>query len=106
MYAGSKLTGEYYCEIYSKLYDIDITCLRPFNIYGPRQNDAYAGVISKFLDRLSDNKRPIIYGDGKQTRDFIHVSDIVNAFYLSLFYKKKNFQNLTLQQKSQFPSII
>lgn len=96
VYAGSKLTGEYYCEIYSKLYDIDITCLRPFNIYGPRQNDAYAGVISKFLDRLSDNKRPIIYGDGKQTRDFIHVSDIVNAFYLSLFYKKKKFSKFNL----------
>lgn len=96
VYAGSKLTGEQYCKIYSELFGINITCLRPFNIYGPRQNDAYAGVISKFLDRCKKNKRPIIFGDGKQTRDFIHVNDIAMAFFLALSYKKKKFDVFNL----------
>ncbi len=96
VYAGSKLTGEQYCKIYSDLFDMNIVCLRPFNIYGPRQNDAYAGVISKFFDRLKNNKRPIIFGDGKQTRDFIHVNDIAMAFFLSIKYDKKKFDIFNL----------
>jgi len=96
VYAGSKLTGEQYCKIYSDLFGINIVCFRPFNIYGPRQNDAYAGVISKFFDRLKNNKRPIIFGDGKQTRDFIHVNDIAMAFFLSIKYDKKKFDVFNL----------
>jgi nucleoside-diphosphate-sugar epimerase len=91
VYASSKLTGEQYCKIYSDLFGMNIVCLRPFNIYGPRQNDSYAGVISKFMDRLSSNYPPIIHGDGKQTRDFIHVDDIAKAFLLSLKYNKKKY---------------
>jgi UDP-glucose 4-epimerase len=96
VYGSTKLTGEQYCKIYSELFGINITALRPFNIYGPRQNDAYAGVISKFMDRLNENKLPIIFGDGKQTRDFIHVDDIARALYLALGYKKKKFDVFNL----------
>ncbi len=96
VYASSKLTGEQYCRIYSELFGMNIVCLRPFNIYGPRQNDSYAGVISKFMDRLSSNQSPIIYGDGKQTRDFIHVDDIAKAYLLSLKYTKKKFDVFNL----------
>ena len=96
VYASSKLTGEQYCKIYSDLFGMNIVCLRPFNIYGPRQNDSYAGVISKFMDRLSSNYPPIIHGDGKQTRDFIHVDDIAKAFLLSLKYNKKKFDVFNL----------
>jgi UDP-glucose 4-epimerase len=96
VYAGSKLTGEQYCKIYSDLFDITTICLRPFNIYGSRQNDAYAGVISKFFDRLKNNKRPIIFGDGKQTRDFIHVDDVAMAFFLCIKYDKKKFDVFNL----------
>ena len=96
VYGSTKLTGEQYCKIYSSLFGINITTLRPFNIYGPRQNDAYAGVISKFMDRLNENKSPIIFGNGIQTRDFIHVNDVVNAFYLALKYKKKKFDVFNL----------
>ncbi len=96
VYGSTKLTGEQYCKIYSNLFGINITILRPFNIYGPRQNDAYAGVISKFMDRLRENKSPIILGNGKQTRDFIHVDDVVGAFYLALNYKKKKFDFFNL----------
>jgi len=96
VYGSTKLTGEQYCKIYSKLFGISITALRPFNIYGPRQNDAYAGVISKFMDKLNENKHPIIFGDGKQTRDFIHVNDVARAFYLALKYKKRKFDVFNL----------
>ena len=96
VYGATKLTGEQYCKIYSNLFDINITVLRPFNIYGPRQNDAYAGVISKFMDKLNENKPPIIFGNGKQTRDFIHVDDVARAFYLVLKYAKKSFDVFNL----------
>lgn len=96
VYGSTKLTGEQYCKIYSDLFGINITILRPFNIYGPRQNNAYAGVISKFMDRLKENKSPILFGNGKQTRDFIHVDDVARAFYLALKYKKKKFDVFNL----------
>ena len=102
---GSKLTGEQYCKIYSDLFEMNVVCLRPFNIYGARQNDAYAGVISKFYDRLKNNKHPIIFGNGKQTRDFIHVSDIAMAFLLSIKYNKKKFDVFNLAT-SKSTSII
>jgi UDP-glucose 4-epimerase len=89
VYGSTKLTGEQYCKIYSELFGINIVVLRPFNIYGPRQNNTYAGVISKFMTRLKDKKLPIIFGTGKQTRDFIHVSDIAEAVIKSLSYNTK-----------------
>jgi len=63
--------------------------LRLFNVYGPRQatND-YSGVITSFIRRIQEGKPPVIYGDGKQTRDFVHVSDVIQAFLLSLKSKK------------------
>jgi UDP-glucose 4-epimerase len=96
VYGSTKLTGEQYCKIYSNMFGINITVLRPFNIYGPRQNDTYAGVISKFSDRLNENKSPIIFGDGNQTRDFIHVVDVTRAFYSALKYKKRIFEVFNL----------
>ena len=91
VYGSTKLTGEQYCKIYSNLFGINITAMRPFNIYGPRQNDTYAGVITKFMDRLNQNKSPIIFGNGKQTRDFIHVNDVARAFYAALKFKNNKF---------------
>jgi len=96
VYGSSKLTGEQYCRIYSELFGITTIILRPFNIYGPRQNDTYAGVITKFLTRLAKNKPPIIFGTGKQTRDFIHVHDVARAFFLALRYNKTKFDVFNL----------
>ena len=80
-YATSKLMGEYYCDIFSKTYNLPTVCLRYFNVYGPRQdpNGDYAAVIPKFISRIKQGKPLIIYGDGTQTRDFIYVDDVVNA---------------------------
>ena len=80
-YAMSKLKGEQLCKQYAQNYDINSICLRYFNVYGERQNPngQYAAVVAKFKDCLF-NKKPItIFGDGKQTRDFIHVAKVVEA---------------------------
>ncbi|MFA1612250.1 NAD-dependent epimerase/dehydratase family protein [Halobellus rubicundus] len=80
-YAAGKLSGEYYCQVYRELHDLETICLRYFNVYGPRQrNDSpYSGVISIFLDRATNGQSLIIHGTGEQTRDFIFVEDVVRA---------------------------
>jgi len=84
-YAVTKLTGEYYCKIFYELYGLRTTSLRYFNVYGPRQdpNSQYAAVIPKFIRFVMQNQSPTIYGDGKQTRDFIFVKDVVKASILA-----------------------
>ena len=80
-YAVDKLASEYACQMYTHLHGLETVCLRYFNVYGPRQDpgSAYSGVISIFADRLKKGERPVIYGDGEQTRDFVYVSDVVSA---------------------------
>lgn len=82
-YGLSKLMGERYVtsEFIGREKPV---ILRIFNVYGPGQNPEYAGVITKFMERLSQGDPPIIFGDGEQTRDFIHVDDVVEAFIRSL----------------------
>jgi UDP-glucose 4-epimerase len=89
-YAASKLAAEYYCSMYSRLYGIPITILRYFNVYGPGQSAQYAGVITNFLTEVSSGRPPTIFGDGKQTRDFIFVRDVVDATLRSLEKKLPN----------------
>ena len=84
-YAVQKLTGEYYANIYYDLYGLETSCLRYFNVYGPRQDPSspYSGVISIFMSRALSQKSPVIYGDGNQYRDFIFVNDVVRANLLA-----------------------
>jgi UDP-glucose 4-epimerase len=84
-YALSKFTAEYYCQLFTKIYELETISLRYFNVYGPRQdpNSEYAAVIPKFITSILNNKSPIIYGDGEQTRDFTFIEDIVNANILA-----------------------
>ena len=84
-YGASKLAAEKYCHAYYKSYELSTVSLRYFNVYGERQSsNPYSGVIAIFAQRLLKGLPPIIYGDGLQTRDFIHVSDVVNANLLAL----------------------
>jgi nucleoside-diphosphate-sugar epimerase len=84
-YAISKLAAELYTETYYRNYGLETVCLRYFNVYGPRQtNGPYAAVITAFIDHLTRNKPPIIYGDGEQTRDFINAKDVVDANILAM----------------------
>ncbi|QYO67888.1 SDR family oxidoreductase [Leptolyngbya sp. 7M] len=80
-YAAAKLAGEYYCRVFSKVYGMECTSLRYFNVFGPRQNPSsqYSGVISRFIDALMKGHRPTIFGDGEQTRDFTFVANVVAA---------------------------
>jgi len=80
-YAVDKLASEFACGMYTKLYGLETVCLRYFNVYGPRQDPSspYSGVISIFTDKLKNKETPTIFGDGEQTRDFVFVSDVVEA---------------------------
>ncbi len=80
-YAISKLAGEHYCHVYSHLHGLETVCLRYFNVFGPRQDPAspYSGVISLFAERMLADEAPTIFGDGKQTRDFVYVEDVAAA---------------------------
>lgn len=82
-YGQTKLDGEYLCEKHSQM-GTKINVLRFFNVYGKGQNPTYAGVISKFLENVSNGKAPIIYGDGAQTRDFVFVDDVAKANLLAM----------------------
>jgi UDP-glucose 4-epimerase len=84
-YGVSKLAGEKYCQAFSRAFDLPTISLRYFNVFGTRQSsNPYSGVIAIFAKALADGRPPIIYGDGRQTRDFIHVDDVVKANLLAL----------------------
>ena len=82
-YGQTKLDDESLAKEYSKL-GVKIIGLRYFNIFGKGQTLEYAGVITKFLDRIREGKAPIIFGSGRQIRDFIHVKDVAIANYLAM----------------------
>ena len=83
-YAVSKLAAEKYCFAFHKVYGVPTTALRYFNVYGPRQDASeYANAISIFLSRTREGKPLTIFGDGKQTRDFIFVKDVARANILA-----------------------
>jgi len=84
-YAATKVSAEGYCKAFHQVYGLETVALRLFNVYGPRQKlGDYSGVLVKFMDRLSRNEPPVIYGDGEQTRDFTYVEDVVEAHMLAL----------------------
>jgi len=80
-YAVAKLVGEYYCSVFNSVYGLQTFSLRYFNVFGPRQDPSstYSGVISRFIDALMKDERPLIYGDGDQTRDFTYIENVVDA---------------------------
>lgn len=81
-YASTKKSGELLCHVYYHLYGFDITCLRFFTVYGPRQRPDLA--IHKFTDLIWSGKPVPFYGDGSTARDYTYIDDIVNGIYLSL----------------------
>jgi UDP-glucose 4-epimerase len=84
-YAVAKLVGEHYCQVFTRVYGLETVCLRYFNIFGPRQDPSspYSGVISRFISALMRDERPVIYGDGEQSRDFTYVGNAVRANLLA-----------------------
>jgi nucleoside-diphosphate-sugar epimerase len=80
-YAAAKLVGEYYCQVWARVYGFETVSLRYFNVFGPRQDPSspYSGVISRFIAALASGQRPVIYGDGEQSRDFTYISNVVDG---------------------------
>jgi nucleoside-diphosphate-sugar epimerase len=80
-YAVAKLVGEYYCQVFTRCYGLETVSLRYFNVFGPRQDPGsqYSGVVSRFISALLSNERPVIYGDGEQSRDFTYIDNVVAA---------------------------
>ncbi len=97
-YGINKLASENYMFYYSKVFGIPSVALRFFNVYGPRQDPAnpYSGVISIFLERAMKGLDLNIFGDGKQTRDFVYVSDVVQAIDKALYLESKNFSAVNI----------
>ena len=90
-YGVTKATGEEYLRIYHELYGLPVVALRYFNVFGPRQGfNQYAGVISIFINRALAGEPLVVFGDGKQTRDFIYVKDVVKANLLVAESRKAN----------------
>jgi UDP-glucose 4-epimerase len=80
-YAVAKLVGEYYCQVFTRVYGLETVALRYFNVFGPRQDPGsqYSGVVSRFINALLSGERPVIYGDGEQSRDFTYIDNVVAA---------------------------
>jgi nucleoside-diphosphate-sugar epimerase len=80
-YAVAKLVGEYYCQVFTRVYGLETISLRYFNVFGPRQDPSsqYSGVISRFISTLLNDQKPVIYGTGEQSRDFTYIDNVVDA---------------------------
>ena len=84
-YAVTKLAGEHYCSVFSRLFGVEAVALRYFNVFGPHQDPGseYAAVIPLFISALSRGERPLVHGDGSQSRDFTYVDNVVQANLLA-----------------------
>jgi len=100
-YAVSKLAGEHYMNVFTKLYGIKTIALRYFNVFGPRQdpNSDYAAVIPKFITRTLNHQSPVIFGDGTQTRDFTFVKDVVQANIRAMQSEAEGVFNVACNQR-------
>jgi len=84
-YAVSKLAGEHYCQVYARAFGVETVVLRYFNVFGPRQdpNSQYAAVIPRFVTAALEGRRPVIFGDGTQSRDFCFIDNVIEANLLA-----------------------
>jgi UDP-glucose 4-epimerase len=104
-YGAAKVAGEALVSSYQSLGKIEkVLSLRFFNVYGPGQSSGYSDVITKFANRLSKQLPPIIYGDGKQTRDFISVNDVINCI-ISAIETMQNDRTVKRPNTSRLPSL-
>jgi len=97
-YAVGKLMGEHYLRIFCTLYGLETLTLRYFNVFGPRQEPSspYSGVVSRFVTALLDATTPVIFGDGKQSRDFTYVANVVEGNLLALKTKEARGQSVNV----------
>ncbi len=84
-YGVAKLGGEYYCQVFHHVYGLETVCLRYFNVFGPRQDPTsqYSAVIPLFITLMLDGQRPVVHGDGEQSRDFTYIDNVVHGNLLA-----------------------
>lgn len=84
-YGAAKLAAEYYCQVFTQCYGLETVALRYFNVFGARQDptSAYAAVIPKFITAMLKGERPVIFGDGSQTRDFTYIENVIHGNMLA-----------------------
>lgn len=106
-YGLAKYTVEQYLKLAYELYELDYTILRYSNVYGPRQDSkGEGGVVAIFSDKLSNHERPIIYGDGNQTRDFVYVKDVAEANVLSLKNNRNGIYNVSTCERISINDLL
>lgn len=107
-YAVTKATGELYCNVYTEIYKLSTIALRYFNVFGPKQDpkSEYAAVIPIFIDKLLKNERPIIYGDGEQTRDFVSVKQVVASNILAAESNETGSYNIGLGRSTSINQLF
>ena len=107
-YAVSKLTAEYYCQVFHEIYGLKTASLRYFNVYGPRQdpNSPYAAVIPLFISKVLAGKSPVIFGDGEQSRDFTFVKDVVTANILAAESEAAGIVNIGNSQRVTINDLV
>jgi len=106
-YGISKHTPEHYIKMYNELYNLKYTIFRYSNVYGPRQDPkGEGGVVSIFVDKMLAEERPVIFGDGQQTRDFIHVYDIVKANLLALEKGYNILVNISTESRDSVNDLV
>lgn len=88
VYGATKAAAEQYCRAFNRAYGLSVAILRIFNVYGPGQSGSYAGVITRFIERILRGQPLMIYGDGRQTRDFVYVDEVVEAIVRALRLEK------------------
>ena len=106
-YAAQKLMGEYYCHIFSRLYGLETVSLRYFNVFGPRQNpeSKYSAVIPIFIDCLLKNQSPEVHWDGKQSRDFSYVDNVVHGNLCAMTAKNVTGQTFNIACHEEYSVI-
>lgn len=107
-YAVTKAAGELYCNVLSSIYGLPTVSLRYFNVFGPRQDpqSQYAAVIPHFIDAILNGEKPVIYGDGEQSRDFIYVKRVVDANILACESKETGVFNIALGKGTTINQLV
>jgi len=107
-YAVNKAAGEMYCQVFTENYGLPTVSLRYFNVFGPRQDpdSAYAAVIPKFINNILKGEKPVIYGDGNQSRDFIPVKQVVKANIQASQSGKTGVFNVALGKRTTINQLL
>lgn len=107
-YAITKMTGEFYCKVFQDIYGLQTISLRYFNVFGPRQDPTsqYSAVIPKFIDAILNNKSPVVYGDGEQSRDFSYIKHVVDANILACESDKTGVYNIACGRRITINQLI